>query len=90
MQARFPREGVRVEGVATRYLRVAESGNEIEFHFCARCGATVCWEQPGNDTLAVAVGAFADPTFPAPRISIYEERRKPWVTITGDDVEHID
>lgn len=27
----------------------------------------------------VAVGAFADPSFPAPRVSIYDSRRHPWV-----------
>ena len=26
-----------------------------------------------------AIGAFADPTFPAPVRAIYEERRHPWV-----------
>jgi hypothetical protein len=31
--------------------------------------------------VSVAVGALADPTFPAPRVSIYECRRHPWVQL---------
>ena len=34
-----------------------------------------------GDFVAVAVGAFADPGFPAPRISVYEERKHGWVTL---------
>jgi hypothetical protein len=26
-----------------------------------------------------AVGMFADPAFPPPRVSVYEERQHPWV-----------
>jgi hypothetical protein len=39
------------------------------------------------DLIAVAIGAFADPAFPAPTVSVYEERMHPWVAITAD-VEH--
>jgi hypothetical protein len=31
--------------------------------------------------VGVAVGAFADPNFPAPRVSIYDSRRHPWVQL---------
>jgi hypothetical protein len=34
------------------------------------------------------IGAFADPAFPAPSVSVYEERMCSWLAITGD-VEHI-
>jgi hypothetical protein len=30
------------------------------------------------DPIAVPIGAFADPTFPAPTVSGWEERRHPW------------
>ena len=32
---------------------------------------------PGN--VAIPVGAFTDPQFPAPTISVYEERMHSWV-----------
>jgi hypothetical protein len=30
---------------------------------------------------SVPVGAFADPGFPAPQISVYDSRRHPWVQL---------
>jgi len=35
------------------------------------------------------MGAFADPGFPAPGISVYERRQHPWVEI-GLTLEHLD
>ena len=40
--------------------------------------------------VAVPVGAFADPAFPPPTVSGYEERRHRWVEVTGSSVEHVD
>jgi hypothetical protein len=37
---------------------------------------------------AVPLGAFADPGFPAPGFSVYENRQHRWVAILGDDVKH--
>ena len=52
-----------------------------------RCGATVYyWTDPEH--IAVPVGAFADPSFPAPRVSVWEERMHPWVGLP-DGIEHI-
>ena len=90
VQARFPRSRVSVEGRFTRYVRTADSGNTIAFHFCPACGSTVFYELEGiPDAIAVAVGAFADPAFPPPRVSVYESRRHPWVSVP-EDAEHID
>jgi hypothetical protein len=45
VQARFRRESVtKIEGHATRFSRVADSGKRIDFHFCPACGSTVYWE----------------------------------------------
>jgi hypothetical protein len=38
--------------------------------------------------IAVPAGAFADPTFPAPRVSAWEDRMHPWVGLP-DGIEHI-
>ncbi|RKH54861.1 GFA family protein [Corallococcus llansteffanensis] len=93
VQARFKREAVTaIEGRSTEFVRRGdESGDPCTLHFCPVCGSTVYWElakQP--DVIAVAVGAFADPTFPAPRISIYEVRSHPWALPTGIELEHWD
>ncbi|WP_460728622.1 hypothetical protein [Lysobacter rhizosphaerae] len=39
--------------------------------------------------IAIPVGAFVDPGFPPPRVSVYEARRHPWVRLP-DDIEHFD
>lgn len=89
VQARFPREQVRVRGSASHFTRVADSGNSVTFHFCPTCGTTVYWELGGfPGLLAVAVGAFADRDFPKPRYSVYESRRHAWVAIPAD-MEHL-
>jgi hypothetical protein len=78
-QARFPRERVAIEGRATQWTRRGDSGEPCTFSFCPACGSTVYWEPSGlPDFVSVAVGAFADPSFPPPYVSVYEERRHPW------------
>jgi hypothetical protein len=34
--------------------------------------------------IAVAIGNFADPNFPAPTIAVWEESRHPWVSLPPD------
>ena len=72
----------RVTGAATEYVRVGDQGARFAFRFCPVCGTTVFHTEEGNEnSVSVAVGAFADPSFPAPRISIYDSRRHPWVRL---------
>ena len=72
----------RVFGAATEYVRTGDHGAKFIFRFCPVCGSTVFHSEQGrNETVSIAVGAFADPDFPAPRISIYESRRHPWVRL---------
>ena len=40
--------------------------------------------------MAIPIGRFADPAFPPPEYSVYEERKHGWVQIVGDGVEHYD
>lgn len=88
-QARFPREQVSVAGASTAYVRVGDEGSRITFHFCPHCGATVYYEPEGlEDFVAIPVGAFADPGFPPPRVSVYEARKHAWV-LPPPEAEHI-
>jgi hypothetical protein len=85
----------KVTGTATEYQRVGDQGARFVFRFCPSCGTTVYHTEEGvPDRISVAVGAFADPTFPPPRVSVYECRRHPWVrlppgvtTFTRDPVD---
>ena len=72
----------KVFGAATQYVRVGDQGARFVFRFCPVCGTTVFHTEEGNDqSVSVAVGAFADPSFPPPRVSVYDNRRHPWVTL---------
>jgi hypothetical protein len=83
---------VKIEGRSARWSRVGDSGKEITSHFCPVCGSTVFWELAAfPDVIAVAVGMFADPTFPPPRHSVYESRRHAWALSPRDlPMEHLD
>lgn len=90
-QARWPAERVRIEGARSTFAPTADSGRSATFHFCPNCGSTIAFEieaLPG--LVAIPVGAFADPAFPAPAFSVYEARKHPWTCIMGEGVEHHD
>jgi hypothetical protein len=72
----------KVFGTATEYVRIGDQGATFIFRFCPVCGTTVFHTEAGNsESVGVAVGAFADPDFPAPQRSIYETRRHHWVQL---------
>ncbi len=88
-QARWEGEHVTIEGRATEYTRHKDEGGSCTFSFCPECGATVFFQNtyyPGM--YAIPVGAFADPSFPAPQRSTWEERRHAWVRMP-DGIERI-
>jgi hypothetical protein len=89
-QARFAREFVTIEGRATQWTRAGDSGQSATFNFCPVCASTVYWEAAGvPGFVTVAVGAFADPRFPPPCFSVYEERQHPWaLTAAQLPLEH--
>lgn len=83
VQARFPREQVTIIGEASEYVRHAdEDGAERRSFFCPQCGSTVYYvTDESSELVAIPVGAFADPEFPAPWVSVWEERRHKWVSV---------
>jgi hypothetical protein len=84
-QARFQREAVTLSGNSKEFIRVGDEGTRIAFHFCPDCGATVYYLPAGlEEFIAIPVGAFADPSFPAPGFSVYEDRMHAWVQVPGD------
>lgn len=82
VQARFARDRVRVEGQGREFARFGDSGGRIRLSFCPECGSTVYLEPDGMpDMIVVPVGAFADPAFPPPTVSVYHDRRHAWVQV---------
>jgi len=71
-----------VFGTATEYVRAGDQGARFRFRFCPVCGTNLYHTEEGvTGGVAVAVGAFADPSFPAPQVSVYDCRRHPWVAL---------
>ena len=91
VQARFP-EGqiVSCEGESRAWQRTGDSGGVVTYQFCPTCGGTVHYRidtYPG--VVGIPIGGFADPTFPAPKVSVYESRAHPWVRMAhAESMEH--
>src|SRR5690606_5345423 len=74
-EARAPGRGVSGRGRGAVLARAGDEGAPARFHFCPDCGATVDYLVDAVAGLvALPAGAFADPGFPPPRVSVYGER----------------
>ena len=88
-QVRFPAAQVTVTGQATTFTATGDNG-AAHFHFCPDCGSTVYYSNDSiPDTIAIALGAFDDPYFVVPTVSVWEERQHEWLEIAGD-IEHFE
>ena len=82
LNATWPADQVRIAGDSRSWERHGEEGHWVRSHFCPVCGTTLFWEiERRPDMVSVAVGGFADPAFPEPTVSVYGERRHPWLRI---------
>jgi len=86
--AYYPADVVTISGTSKEFTHAAASGGKIHNYFCPQCGSTVYWKLSNLPALiAVAVGAMAEPKYPAPVISVFEQSKHDWVQIDGA-VEH--
>lgn len=103
VQARFPKEQVKIEGTSTVWKLTKDEADKLEyrncvslggggsFHFCPRCGSTV-WYMADADTarIGVKIGCFTDPAFPPPKLSGFEDYSHPWALETASlAVQHL-
>jgi hypothetical protein len=89
-QARFPAGAVTISGASRQFVRIGDAGSRALFNFCPNCGATVHYTIEGSKGyIAIPVGAFAEPLFPGPTVSVYEERMHSWVQMPKD-IEHME
>lgn len=87
-QARFRAKNVMIDGRAAQYVRANSEGKNVIFSFCPHCSAIVYYRLEGNDEIiAIPVGAFADPRFPAPAFSVWEQDKHAWVSMP-ENIEH--
>lgn len=89
VQARWADTHVEIAGEFRTWSQQGDSGALAHFRFCPTCGATVAYSSDGMPGLiAVAVGAFADPDFPPPQYSVWEDRKHRWVAVSATGMEH--
>lgn len=84
----YPVSDVRLEGTYKIHVHEGQEGRKGHRHFCPECGTTVYSRGekfPGICT--IPVGAFADPAFPAPLVSVFEESMHAWV-VPPPGIEH--
>jgi len=87
--AYYPSEQLTITGPSTRFERSSAAGGLVETFFCPTCGSTVCLrlsKQPSM--LGVPVGAFNDPSYPAPMFSVWEEGKHHWVAVPAPAEHH--
>ena len=73
---------VTIAGLTREYVRPTDAGNTFHTHFCLTCGTTTHWQtsrHPGQ--VGIAVGAFAEPSFPTPVRSVWEQSRHGWLDL---------
>ena len=84
----YPADAVAISGTSKEFTRDAASGGRVHTYFCPDCGSTIYWKADNRPALnGVAVGALADPKYPAPIRSVFEQSKHNWVQIDGA-VEH--
>lgn len=83
----YPVDAVTILGTPKVFTRDAASGGKVHSYFCPDCGSTVYWKAEKLPShIGVAIGALADPKYPAPVRSVFEQSKHDWVQM--EDVEH--
>ncbi len=79
-------EAATVSGETSAYVRTADSGRSFTSHFCPMCGTSILFTAPLKPgVIGIAAGCFANPDFPPPIRSVWEESRHLWVAVPGPD-----
>ena len=90
IMAYFPEDAVTIHGLANSFTRPTDEGNSFTTGFCPSCGSTLygrASKYPG--IVGITVGTIADPAFPHPHRSVYEQSRHDWVTLPDSIPRHI-
>jgi hypothetical protein len=81
-QSRFLAQQVTISGRSRQFVRPSDEDGQLRrFNFCPDCGATVFHGGGESDDVIIPVGAFADPGFPPPQLSVWEERKHSWLEV---------
>jgi hypothetical protein len=88
VSARFFEDQIVSRTGETRVFNDSENNpGVIDYTFCGRCGSTVYWPiKPFPGLYGVAVGCFADETFPKPNLELNAKYQHVWI----QDFEGVD
>lgn len=85
----FGKSQVRINGNRSVYVRDGRGGRKLRFYFCPNRGSNVFIDADGiPDEYMILVGAFADPDFPAPTLSVFEESMHRWLEMPAGIERH--
>lgn len=78
--AYFATEAVEIAGDAREFIRKTDEGNDFTTGFCPHCGSTLyALASKYPEIIGITLGSFADPDFPAPTRSVFEQSRLGWI-----------
>jgi hypothetical protein len=86
----YDREAVTlVSGMTQSFVRDSITGKRVAFHFCPDCGSSVFWEPERMPQLiGVAVGAFADASFPMPEQAVFTSEKHGWLDLPEEMITY--
>ena len=85
----YAADAVTISGASKEFARTADSGGVVRTYFCPTCGSTVYWKLDNLPALiGIAVGTMADPKYPAPARSVFEQSKHAWLEINNAGMEH--
>ncbi|MBV9829643.1 MAG: GFA family protein [Alphaproteobacteria bacterium] len=87
---RVPASGFRVtHGMPKRFVKGAESGNQVTRLFCGDCGSPIYIQVSSRpDIVGLRVGTLDDPSEFRPEANIFVKSAQPWVHMDPDLPRH--
>lgn len=79
----WPKSALKeITGESKCWRRTSDSGRWLDQYFCPTCSSAVySYVEYDPDVINVAIGNFADPSFPPPTYALWNECKLPWVEI---------
>jgi hypothetical protein len=84
VSAYFLKDNVQpISGTYNTFVRPGDSGAKLTIYFCPTCGSSIFWEggYSNPDFRGVAVGCFADPSFPPPQTFFFSSNKPSWLSL---------
>lgn len=72
------------KGLPSNYTRQGDSGKDMNYQFCADCGATLCVEVTVGGFYSVAASTLDDSSMFSPKMAIYVSSAPEWAVFPED------